>query len=512
MYSSIATAGIRGIHSFSVQAEVDVSQGLPSFDMVGLLGSEVREARERVKTALKNSGIVMPPMKITVNLSPADIRKEGTAFDLPIAVGLLRSMGVLGGKSTEGTFWIGELGLNGEIRKINGALPMVQEAKRNHFKRCIVPKENENEGGVISGIEVYGLSNIREVIRFLQNDFPPSFVPVKVNLAERLGKRDKDQSDFEDLYGQEVLRRAAVIAAAGFHHLLMIGPPGSSKTMAAKRIPSIMPDMNMEESLEVSSIYSVAGLLQMETSLITSRPFLNPHHTITEKALAGGGAVPRPGVLSLAHRGVLFLDELPEFRRSTLDILRQPLEERKVHIARNSGTFTYPADVLLVMAMNPCKCGYYPDRKRCSCSEYEIKRYLSHVSGPVLDRIDLITEAPEVEITQLQNPGKGESSAQMREKVYMARKFQENRFRESGLQFNSEMGPQDIRKYCRLGQEEERFMEQIFRNMKMSARGYHRVLKVARTIADLEQSEKIRVNHLSEAVCYRRTNEKYWHK
>lgn len=512
MYSTIISGGVRGIYSYLIQVEVDISQGLPSFDMVGLLGSEVKEARERVKVSLKNVGIIIPPMKITVNLSPANIRKEGTAYDLPVAVGILRSLGKVEEGSTEGVLLIGELGLNGEIRPVKGVLPVVQEAAKHQFKCCIVPKENEMEGGIIQGIDVYGMSNLKEVIEFLKNYKKPLVKPVTIEIHKLLQKKEEPIEDFAEMYGQEVLRRASMIAAAGFHHLLMIGPPGSGKTMAAKRIAGILPPMSMSESLEVSAIYSVAGKLDAENGLITKRPFLNPHHTITEQALTGGGAVPHPGVLSLSHRGILFLDELPEFKRSTLDLLRQPIEDKKIHIARRAGTFSYPADILMICAMNPCKCGYYPDFNKCTCTQSEVRRYLGHVSGPIIDRIDLIVEAPKIELSAIQGCKMGESSYSIQKIIKRAREMQEKRFAGTSLRFNADMKNSDIIKYCQIRKKEEQFMSQIFESLNLSARGYQRILKVARTIADLEQSDSIELKHLTEAVCYRRGDEKYWHK
>lgn len=512
MYSTVISGGIRGIYSYLVQVEVDTAQGLPAFEMVGYLGSEVKEAKERVRVAMKNAGFDMPAGRITVNISPADIPKEGTAYDLPVAAAILCSMAEVPKESLEGLLMIGELGLNGELRPVRGVLPIVRKAKEAGFGRCIVPKGNEREGAVVEGIDVYGLSHLREAVEFLRQYQSPPFAASCVDFEKLFSAQQEEQPDFENIQGQETVRRAAEIAAAGFHHLLMIGPPGSGKTMIAKRMPSILPPMSMEESLEVSTIYSVAGLLKEKQSLVCKRPFLSPHHTISEYALAGGGAVPRPGVLSLSHRGVLFLDELTEFKRTTLEILRQPMEDKEVQIARSSGTFTYPASCLIVGAMNPCPCGYYPDRNRCRCSGYEIDRYLHKISGPVLDRMDIVVETKKVDVAKLGGDRPGEKSACMLERVLKARDMQVKRFKGTSLTFNADMGPAQIRKYCPLGEKEKQMMEELFSTMDLSARAYHKIIKVARTIADLEGNDRIERRHLAEAACYRRTDGKYWRK
>ena len=507
MFCKVLAGGIHGINSFLAQVEVDSTQAMPGFDMVGLLGSEVREAKERVRVALKNSGFQLPPRRITVNISPADIRKEGSAYDLPIAIGILVSMEKMEEQVLEDTLFIGELGLDGEIKPVKGILPIMIMAKEQGIKRCILPKENALEGAAISGIKVIGVSTFLETLGYLKEPLehademiPPAILDIEALFEEREGK---NIPDFADIRGQEMVKRAAVIAAAGFHHLLITGTPGAGKTMIAKRIPSILPPLSMEESLEVSKIYSISGLLKEGRPLITQRPFLHPHHTISRQALAGGGRIPRPGILSLSHRGILFLDELPEFGRDNIEVLRQPLEDKEVQIARNYGSITYPADIMLVAAMNPCPCGFYPNRERCRCTETEIRKYRSRISGPIYDRIDICVEAKAVELIRLQETKEGQSSKELKAQVMEARKIQEERYRNSPYFFNADLENKDIGKYCALGEAEKMFMEQVFHSLNLSARAYHRTLKVARTIADLANSEAITKEHLTEAVCYR---------
>ena len=508
MYSTICSGALCGVSAYLVSVEVDIDRGLPAFCMVGSLGNEVRESKERVTVALKNAGLDLPPNHITVNLSPGDKRKEGTAFDLPIAVGILEAMEYVPQGATDNTLFLGELGLNGEIKPVRGVLPIVREAAERGVTQCIVPKGNSKEGAVIPGIAVRGAETIKEVLTFLTEQDEKNkeqwLQTVRVDAEKLFEKRRKENyPDFSQVNGQESAKRAAEIAAAGFHNLLMVGPPGAGKSMIARRIPGILPPLTLEESLEVTSIVSVAGLLGEGESLVTERPFQNPHHSISQAALLGGSNIPRPGMISLAHRGVLFLDELPEFQRNVLDSLRQPVEEHKINICRVNGNVTYPSDFMLVCAMNPCPCGFYPDVDRCRCTEVQVKQYMGKVSGPILDRIDLCAELQPVDVISLHGEKMNESSADIRRRVMYARERQRERFKGTGYRFNADIGPAAMEQYCRLGEEERKTMEQLYKALRLSARAYHRILKVARTIADLEGAETIGTEHLLEASFYR---------
>lgn len=502
MYSTVLSASIQGLEVKFVHVEADISNGLPMFHMVGYLSAEVKEASERVRTAIRNADFVLPAKKIVVNLSPANVRKRGASFDLPIAVSILVSLGYVKGEKIRGILFVGELGLDGSIRKVPGILPIVLEAKRAGCKVCVVPKGNIKEAGMINGIEIWGVESLKELCGILNGDQEPQ----QYGRKETRETDEEEHLDFADIKGQNLLKRAAEIAAAGNHNILFIGPPGAGKTMIAKRIPTIFPPLSEEESIEVTKIYSILGLTDEKRPFITTPPFRNPHHTSTRAALIGGGTIPGPGEISMANHGVLFLDELPEFRRQVLDVLRQPMEEGYIRLTRKTGTYCFPAQFMLVVAMNPCPCGYYPDLNKCICTPVQVRQYLSHISGPFLDRIDLCVEASKVEYEELYGAGEEETSEDIRKRVCKARKRQYERYGERKV--NATLTPAEIEKFCVLGKKEKAFMKQIFDGMSLTVRTYHKILKVARTIADLEQKETITIEHLREAVAYRTMDEK----
>lgn len=508
MFSKILSAAVLGIEAYLVQVEADICDGLPQFTMVGDLSPEVREASERVRTALRNTGVAFPPKRVTVNLSPAHLRKEGTRFDLSVAAALLAALGVIPAEYTKDILMVGEVGLDGQVRPVSGILQTVMLARDLKCRMCMIPRENAREGAVIQEIPVIGIGSIKELIEcLLSGDACLDRIEPAVPWTAGM---ESYPEDFREVNGQAAVRRAAEIAAAGMHNFLMIGSPGAGKTMIARRMPTILPKLTQEESLEISRVYSARGLLLNREGLVTVRPFRAPHHTISANALAGGGRKIQPGEISLATRGILFLDELPEFSRNALEVLRQPMEEGKITIDRTGGSYVFPAHFQLVAAMNPCKCGFYPDRTRCQCLPGEIHRYLHRISRPLLDRIDICAEIPKVEYRELAGSGENESSAVIRGRVEAARRIQNRRYAETDWQFNSQLTASAIRQFCPLGNREQKIMENAFERMNLSARAYHRIIKVARTIADLDGSARIREAHLLEAIGYRSVDRKFW--
>ena len=478
-------------------AECYISNGLPGFDIVGLPDAAVKEARERVRAAAKNSGFTFPVGRITVNLAPAN-KKAGSHYDLPILIGILAASGGVRRPKSSSAF-VGEVSLDGTLRPVSGVLPMALAAKREGIKALFVPADNAAEATLARGPAVFPVRNVRELAQGLNGE-----IQLQEQMPWMPEQTDVETLDFKDVVGQENVKRALEVAAAGSHNVLLIGPPGSGKSMLSKRLPSILPDMSREEALNVSQIYSVMGLLTSKRPLVNNRPFRSPHHTISNAGLVGGGANPRPGEISMAHQGVLFLDELPEFRKDTLDLMRQPLEDGRVTISRASGAVTYPAEFMMVCAMNPCKCGWYGDPSgRCNCSSWSVENYRSRISGPLLDRIDIIVEVPAVHFEDLRRRAEAEPSADVKKRVDAARSVQRKRFENNGSMCNARMGPEEMRRYCALSDDCAALMKQAFDSMGLTARSYDRILKVARTVADLDGSETIQMQHLAEAIQYR---------
>lgn len=511
MLSKVLSFGLIGLEGFLVEVETDMIGGVPNIDIVGLGDTAVKEAKERVKSAIRNAGFEYPVKHYTINLAPADIKKEGPIYDLGIAVGILSASGQIHDKTYKDYIFIGELSLDGSVKKVRGVLPMLISARTMGFKKVILPKENEEEARFIDGLEMYALSNLHEVVDFLNGESQIEIKPIEIKSFDEMLKASQNNLDFENVKGQAQAKRALEIAAAGGHNVLMIGPPGSGKSMLAKCFSGILPDLTFEEALEVTKIHSVAGELDLKKGIVTQRPFRSPHHTTTTISMAGGGLKSKPGEVSMAHNGVLFLDEFPEYSKQMIETLRQPMEDGQITVSRLNQTVTYPANFILVASMNPCPCGYYGSHDHeCKCAPTQIHKYLSRISGPIMDRIDIQVEVDNVTYKELNSAEKEECSADIKKRVDKAKKIQIERFKNSKNFSNAKMSVPQMKKFCRLSPECVALMEQAFNTLKLSARAHDRILKVARTIADLDGQEEILPQHIAEAISYRNLDRKYW--